>query len=99
MARLRTRPRPSMDVEGFTHSEGLLGGELHAAQAPLIMRFDKARKQLGGLLSPFHHNTIGQVELIVFRILGHDPIPVTLVERVKMLVDHRLWRRLPLEWR
>jgi len=37
-----------MDVEGFTHSEGLLGGELHAAQAPLIMRFDKARKQLGG---------------------------------------------------
>jgi len=63
------------------------------------MGLDKVREKFARLFASFHDYTVGQIELIIWWILRHDPIPIALVERIKMFIDDRLWVRLPFERR
>ena len=61
------------------------------------MRLHKVRKKLARLLAALYDYAIGQIKLIVWWILRHDPVPVAFVKRVEMLVDDGLWVRLSFE--
>ena len=63
------------------------------------MRLYKVSEKFARLFAAFHDYAVGQMELTFWRILRHDPIPVALVERVKMFIDDRLWVWLPFERR
>ena len=70
--------------------------KLQAAHPTLLRRLHHVLKELPHLLAPNHIHATRQKNLHIVRKLGHQPVPVALVQRIQMLIHHRSRIRLLL---
>src|SRR5688500_272519 len=76
-------------IERVADEKGFLGRELQALQA-VGPRLAETGEELTHFLPALDHLTVRQMDLDVVGILRHQAVPVAVVQRVHVLVDHLL---------
>jgi hypothetical protein len=76
--------------ERVTYRGAVLDLEINALQSAVLRILAEPGEHLADRFPPRDDRAAGQVDLRIVRILGDDSVPVTMIERVHMLVQHCL---------
>ena len=75
----------------------MLGLEVNSLEPAILRVFAEAGEQVAKRLASLDDHAVGKIDLRLLGVLGHQPVPIAGIERRKVLVEHRLRRRLLLQ--